>query len=418
MKIKAIRAREILDSRATPTVECEITLEDGRAYSASVPAGASKGQHEALELRDGDPRRYGGKGTLAAVNAVNSIIAPTLIGHEITDLTGIDRTMIALDGTRNKSNLGANSILSVSFAAARAASGSVGVPLYALVGGAYADRMPIPMMNILNGGAHATNNIDIQEFMIIPCGADSLAEAVRMGAEVYHTLRSLLIKHGYSTGVGDEGGFAPTLASEAKALSIICEAIEKAGYRAGTDIALGLDVAASEWYSDGVYTLPKRGERMNSEQLCDYILSLVRDYPIISVEDGAADVDLDGWVTLGRKLGDTGCLLVGDDLFVTDADRVAEGALRGIASAVLVKPNQIGTVTEAYAAIRTASHFGYKSIMSHRSGETEDTVIADLAVGFATHYIKTGAPSRSERVAKYNRLMRIESSLFSPKYGF
>ena len=278
--------------------------------------------------------------------------------------------------------------------------------------------MPVPMMNILNGGAHSTNNIDIQEFMILPIGADSFRDAVRVGAEVYHSLKALLIKRGYTTGIGDEGGFAPMLSSDEMALSLICEAIEKAGYTTGEDVVLALDVAASEWYSDGVYDLPKRKVRMNADELSDYIFTLIKNYPIISVEDGMAENDFDGWRTLGKKLGDKKCILVGDDLFVTDAQRIADGAKMGIANAVLIKPNQIGTLTETAEAIRCAAQCGYKSIMSHRSGETEDSIIADLAVGFGTHFIKTGAPARSERVAKYNRLMKIESELFCAEYGF
>lgn len=418
MQITKITAREILDSRANPTVEAEVTLEDGRSFAASVPAGASRGQNEAAELRDKDAARYGGRGTLAAVSAVNDIIAPALVGMSVTDNRSADSIMIALDGCINKSNLGANAILSVSFAMARAAAAAVGLPLYRYIGGAYQYRMPVPMMNILNGGAHAANNIDVQEFMILPIGAESFADAVRVGSEVYHALKGILSKRGYSSGVGDEGGFAPNLTSDEMALALICEAVEAAGYKLGDEVALGIDVAASEWYSGGVYTLPKSGEKMTSEELAGRIAGLVRKYPIISVEDGMADSDFDGWLTLGKTLGDGRGILVGDDLFVTDAKRIEEGAARGIANAVLVKPNQIGTLSETADAVSCAASRGYKSVMSHRSGETEDSIIADLAVGFGTHFIKTGAPARSERVAKYNRLMKIESELFCPEYGF
>ena len=418
MQIKKIVAGEILDSRSNPTVECEITLADGSSYRASVPSGASKGQNEAHELRDNDSSRFMGKGVLAAVSAVNDIIAPALEGKSVTDNRLADSIMIALDGCIKKSNLGANAILSVSFAMARAAAGALGVPLYRYVGGAYACRMPVPMMNILNGGAHASNNVDIQEFMIVPIGADSFREAVRMGSEIYHTLRGLLVKRGYTTGVGDEGGFAPMFTSDATALALICEAIEKAGYKPGHDVALALDIAASEWYKDGMYYLPKRKVNMTRVELSEYIISLIDGYPIISVEDVMGDEDLDGWRTFREKLGNKKIILVGDDLFVTDASRIENGAKEKIANAVLIKPNQIGTLSETNEAIKCAAGYGYKTVMSHRSGETEDDIISDLAVGFGTHFIKTGAPARSERVSKYNRLMRIESELFGAEYGF
>ena len=418
MKIAKIEAREILDSRANPTVECEVTLDSGIKYSASVPSGASRGVHEAHELRDKDPTRYNGQGVLAAVSAVNSVIAPALVGMPVTDNISHDTVMIALDGTQNKSNLGANAILSASFALAGAAAASWGLPLYRYIGGPHANRMPIPMMNILNGGAHSSNNIDIQEFMILPTGASTFAEGVRVGAEVYRALKKILEKEGYSTGVGDEGGFAPMLKSDKDALTLICRAIEKAGYNPGEDVHLALDIASSEWYSDGRYKLPKRGVTMTGEELCSYVEELVSEFPIISVEDGMAEDDESGWRILTERLKKKKTILVGDDLFVTNSERIRWGIDKNIANAVLIKPNQIGTLTETAEAIKCAESGGYKTIMSHRSGETECSIIADLAVGFGTHFIKTGAPARAERVAKYNRLMKIESEILESEYGF
>lgn len=416
MQITKITAREILDSRANPTIETEVTLENGKVYTASVPSGASRGQHEAIEKRDEDPSRYFGMGVRQAVDGINSKIAPLLVGQPITRHIECDSIMIALDGTGNKSNLGANAILSVSFALLRAMADSVGLPVYRYLGGAYRRHMPIPMMNILNGGVHASNNIDIQEFMIVPVGAGSFAEAVRMGSEVYKTLKVILEKHAYNTSVGDEGGFAPSLNSDAKALSIITEAIEKAGYRVGDEIALAIDVAASEWYKDGKYIQPKSKKEFTREKMAEYIYSLICDYPIVSVEDGMADDDIDGWRMLGSmSVGE--CMLVGDDLFVTDYRRISDYSAIPIANSVLIKPNQIGTLRETALAIDSANRVGYRTIMSHRSGETEDTLIADLAVGFGTEYVKMGAPARSERVAKYNRLMKIEDEIYSATYG-
>ena len=417
MYIKEIKAMEILDSRGNPTVKTNLTLSDGSVHSASVPSGASCGVGEAYELRDKDYSRYGGRGVLAAVAAVDDLVAPILVGKS-PDPVEADCLMIALDGCKNKSNLGANAILSVSVAVARAAAHVHGMPLYRYVGGFATGRLPIPMMNILNGGAHAANNIDVQEFMIVPHGARSFSDAVRMGAEVYHTLRTVLKERGYATGIGDEGGFAPDLSSDREALSLLVDAIERSGFRPGDDVSLALDVAASEWYKGGVYILPKSGERMTRDELSEYITSLVSDFPIISVEDGAADSDPYGWHILGESLSGTDTLLVGDDLFTTDPERIRWGRREGIANAVLVKPNQIGTLTECAEAIRQSTAAGYKYILSHRSGETEDALIADLAVGFSSHYIKTGAPARAERTAKYNRLMEIERELYCPEYGF
>ena len=418
VEIKSINAREILDSRSNPTVEAEVILSDGTEAVASVPSGASTGQHEAVELRDGDPTRYNRGGVLSAVSTVEEIIAPALVGMSAYETEEADAVMITLDGMYNKSNLGSNAVLSVSLALARAAAKSLGIPLYRYVGGSFASRMPVPMMNIMNGGAHAGNNIDIQEFMILPIGATSFAEAVRISSEVYHALRADLISLGLSVGVGDEGGFAPMLESDKQALDIICDAIEHAGYKTGDEVALALDIAASEWWEGSGYRLPKRKIDMTADELCNYVYSLVSEYPIMSVEDAMADEDTYGWKRLTEKFKEKKTILVGDDLFVTNADRIADGARDGIANAVLIKPNQIGTLTETAEAIRTAATYGYKTAMSHRSGETEDDIIADLAVGFGTHFIKSGAPARSERTAKYNRLMKIESELFSSYYGF
>ncbi len=418
VQIKRVSAREILDSRGNPTVEAEIILSDGSVGAASVPSGASRGQNEAWELRDSEEVRFHRMGVLRAVGNVNDVIAPALVGMSAYEHEEADSVMIALDGMYNKSNLGANAILSVSLALARAAANSVKMPLYRYLGGTLVNRMPVPMMNILNGGVHADNNLDIQEFMILPIGAASFSDAVRMGAEVYHSLKNILKSRKMSFAVGDEGGFAPSLESDSDALSIICEAIEESGYKPGEEIALGLDIAASEWYSDGIYRLPKRGVKMTADELCDYLEKIVEGYPVISVEDGMADSDHPGWRRLGERLSARKTILVGDDLFVTDSRRIIEGAKSQVANAVLIKPNQIGTLTEAAEAVKAAGLCGYKTAMSHRSGETEDSFIADLAVALETHFIKTGAPARSERTAKYNRLMKIESELFASVYGF
>lgn len=417
MNVKEICAMEILDSRANPTVRTTVKLYDGSEHSASVPSGASRGAGEAYELRDRDYNRYGGKGVLAAVAAVNDVIAPVLVDRK-PDPTEADSLMIALDGSKNKSNLGANAILSVSLAIARAAAYVHKLPLYKYVGGVGAARMPVPMMNVLNGGAHARNSIDVQEFMILPIGASSFADAVRMGCEVYHSLGTLLSEDGYLTGVGDEGGYAPNLSSDREALAFLVKAIERAGYRAGEDVCLALDVAASEWYRDGVYHTPKEGRNMSRAELAEYIASLVSEFPIISVEDGAADSDTEGWRMLRERIREPGIMLVGDDLFTTDPERIRWGASLGLANSVLIKPNQIGTLSECVEAVRASRDIGYKYILSHRSGETEDTSIADIAVGVGSHFIKTGAPARAERTAKYNRLMEIERELFCPEYGF
>ena len=409
-KIKEIRAREIIDSRANPTVEAEVILDDGSVGVAAVPSGASTGRFEAHELRDSDSARYQKKGVLGAVRNVCEVIAPALVGREAHESDKSDSIMIALDGMHNKSILGANAILSVSLAMRRAAAASVGLPLYEYLSGSADLKMPIPMLNILNGGAHAANNLDIQEFMIVPKGADSFREAVRVSCEVYHTLRRILLSRFLSVGVGDEGGFAPSLPSDEAAIEVILEAIGEAGYRAGEDVSLALDVASSEWWSDGSYFLPKRGVRMTSDELCEYISALVLKYPVISVEDGMGEEDKYGWKRLTERLGER-TMLVGDDLFVTDPERIERMGREGLANAVLIKPNQIGSVSETKEAIRVANSLGYSTVMSHRSGETEDTVIADLSVAFGTPYVKMGAPARGERTAKYNRLMKIEEEI-------
>lgn len=418
-KIKNITAREILDSRGNPTVEAVVTLTDETVGCASVPSGASTGMYEAHEKRDKDSKRYGGKGVLEAVRAVNEKISPALEGICACDQGAVDRIMLSLDHSDNKSELGANATLAVSLANAHAAAAHHGIELFRYLGGAAAKRLPVPMFNILNGGAHASNNVEIQEFMIVPVGAKSLSEAVRMGSEVYHCLGKLLREKGYSTTVGDEGGFAPDLKSDDEALELICDAISKAGY--GTDlIKLALDVAASEWYTNdasrAVYRMPKRGTEYVTEELIEYYSKLIEKYPIISIEDGLDQNDLDGWRALTERLGDR-IMLVGDDLFVTNENRLIHGIKNGIANAILIKPNQIGTLTETLNVIRRASECGYRYIISHRSGETEDTTIADLAVAINAPFIKTGAPCRGERTAKYNRLMRIESLLDAPVYS-
>ncbi len=415
-KIVSITAREIIDSRANPTVECEVLLSDGTHAAAQVPSGASTGINEAYELRDGDAKRYHKKGVLTAVKSIKEIIEPALVGMEVTDNDEADSVMIALDGMYNKSNLGANAILSVSVALAKAGSLSYGLPLYKYLGGAFVNKMPIPMMNILNGGAHADNNIDIQEFMIIPVGAPTFADAVRMSSEVYHGLKNILASEGYSTAVGDEGGFAPSLSGDEDAIKMILRAVESVGYTPGVDFMLGLDCAASEWKIGGGYRMPKRDIKYTSDALAEYICGLVEKYPILSVEDGMGEEDISGWKRITEMLSNTKTMLVGDDLFVTDAERVKNGIEAGVANAVLIKPNQVGTVTETVEAVNMARSSGYKTVMSHRSGDTEDTFIADLSVALSCDFIKTGAPARAERTAKYNRLMKIESELFSPIY--
>ena len=415
-EITKICAREILDSRGNPTLEAEVTLSDGTVATAEVPSGASTGINEAVELRDAMQDRYHKKGVLCAVENVNEKIHPALVGMDVTEIDEADSVMIALDGAYNKSNLGANAILSVSIALAKAGAESVGMPLYRYLGGALVKKMPVPMMNILNGGAHAGNNIDIQEFMIIPSGATSLSEGVRMCSEVYHTLKNILSSKGLSTAVGDEGGFAPMLPSDEEAIKMILSAIEKSGYTAGEDFMLGLDAAASEWYTDGGYVMPKRNKRYTSDELVEYFSELINKYPILSIEDAVGEEDNYGWRRLTERISKK-CILVGDDLFVTDPRRVSEGIAENIANAVLIKPNQIGTVTETAEAVFTAKAGGYKTAMSHRSGDTSDTFIADFAVALSCDFIKTGAPARAERTAKYNRLMKIESELFSSSYG-
>ena len=409
--IVSVSAREILDSRGNPTVEVDVILDTGSAGRAAVPSGASTGEREAVELRDGDAHRYGGKGVLGAVNNVNTEIAEALQGMDATDQIAIDRTMINLDGTENKGRLGANAMLGVSMAVARAGAMEVGLPLYRYLGGPMARTMPVPMMNILNGGAHATNTVDFQEFMIVPVGAESFADALRMGSQVFHALKKVLVARKLSTGVGDEGGFAPNLANDEDALKIIIEAIEAAGFQPGNDIALALDVAASELYRNGEYQFRKSGGAACSPKaMVDLYEGWLSEYPIVSIEDGMAENDWDGWKQLTERIGDR-CQLVGDDLFCTNSEILAKGIEQQIANAILVKVNQIGTLTETLEAMELAKAAGYNSIISHRSGETEDTFIADLAVATQAGQIKTGAPSRSDRVAKYNQLLRIEEQL-------
>ncbi|MBX6381677.1 MAG: phosphopyruvate hydratase [Microbispora sp.] len=406
--IEAITAREILDSRGNPTVEVEVLLDDYSTGRAAVPSGASTGQFEAVELRDGDKKRYLGKGVEKAVLAVTDEIADELIGFDAEEQRLIDQTMIDLDGTPNKGRLGANAILGISLAVAKAAADSADLPLFRYVGGPNAHILPVPMMNILNGGAHADTNVDIQEFMIAPIGAETFSEAVRMGAETYHSLKSVLKEKGYATGLGDEGGFAPNLPSNRDALDLIMTAIEKAGYTPGRDIALALDVAASEFHNDGVYTIDGKG--LSSAELISFYEDLVRSYPLVSIEDPLNEEDWEGWKAITASLGSK-VQLVGDDLFVTNPERLARGIREGAANALLVKVNQIGTLSETLDAVDLAHRSGYRCMMSHRSGETEDTTIADLAVATNCGQIKTGAPARSDRVAKYNQLLRIEELL-------
>ena len=402
--------REILDSRGNPTVEVDVLLEDGAMGRAAVPSGASTGAHEAVELRDGDAGRYGGKGVRRAVEAVNGPICDALTGLRATDQTGIDRALLELDGTANKGRLGANAILGASLATAKAAASSLGTPLYRYVGGVSAHVLPVPMMNIINGGAHADNPIDIQEFMIMPVGADSIADAVRTGAEIFHALKKSLSKAGHNTNVGDEGGFAPSLGSTTEALDFIMKSIETAGYRPGTDVYLALDCASTEYFKDGIYDLAGEGKKLTSAENADYLKALLDAYPIISIEDGMAEDDWEGWKLLTDAIGDR-CQLVGDDLFVTNTERLSRGIEEGIANSILVKVNQIGSLTETLAAVDMAHRAGYSAVMSHRSGETEDSTIADLAVATNCGQIKTGSLSRSDRLAKYNQLIRIEEDL-------
>jgi len=408
--ISDIVAREVLDSRGNPTVEVDVYLEDGTVGRAAVPSGASTGAYEAVELRDGDKERYLGKGVLKAVDNVNTIIAPELVGYNSLDQNLIDQIMLELDGTPNKGKLGANAILGVSLAVAKAAAESIGLPLYQYIGGVNAKTLPVPMMNILNGGKHADNNVDIQEFMVMPAGAASFADAVRMGAEVFHNLKSVLKAKGYNTSVGDEGGFAPNLKSNEEAIQVILEAISKAGYKAGEDIFIALDVAATELWQDGKYVLEGEGKTLSSEQLIDFYESLVNKYPVISIEDGLSEDDWEGWKKLTDRLGKK-IQLVGDDLFVTNTEKLAKGIETGTANSILVKVNQIGTLTETLDAIEMAKRAGYTAVISHRSGETEDSTIADIAVATNAGQIKTGAPSRTDRVAKYNQLLRIAEEL-------
>ena len=406
--IEAIGAREILDSRGNPTVEVEVVLEDGTFERAAVPSGASTGAFEAVERRDGDKGRYQGKGVQDAVDAVNEIIAPELIDEDASDQRRIDEIMIELDGTPNKGKLGANAILGVSLAVAKAAAESAGLPLYRYLGGPNAHILPVPMMNILNGGSHADTNVDIQEFMIAPLGAPTFREALRWGAEVYHTLKAVIKERGLSTGLGDEGGFAPNLSSNAAALDLILEAIEKAGFKPGTDVALALDVASSEFFKDGLYQF--EGEGRSTDYMVSYYEKLIRDYPLVSIEDPLSEDEWDAWTALTAEIGNR-VQLVGDDLFVTNPERLRKGIELHAANALLVKVNQIGSLTETLDAVEEAHRNGYRSMTSHRSGETEDTTIADLAVATNSGQIKTGAPARSERVAKYNQLLRIEEDL-------
>ncbi|MEX2582624.1 MAG: phosphopyruvate hydratase [Gemmatimonadota bacterium] len=409
--IEDIRAREILDSRGNPTVEAEVLLSSGALGRAAVPSGASTGEHEAVELRDGDENRYAGKGVLEAVSNVDEVIAPALQGMDPFDQAAIDRAMIELDGTENKGRLGANAILAVSLAAARAAADEVRLPLFRYLGGAMSNTLPVPMMNILNGGAHAANNVDFQEFMVMPVGFDTFSEGLQAGVEIFHSLKKVLSGMKKSTAVGDEGGFAPDLATNEEALEVILQAIDLAGYRAGEDIVLALDVAASELYRAGAYVFHKSsGERRTAREMVDFYADWSRRYPIRSMEDALDENDWDGWKALTEAIGDT-VQLVGDDLFVTNPVRLREGIERGVGNAILIKVNQIGTLTETIEAIDTATKAGYNSVISHRSGETEDTFIADLAVATGAGQIKTGSASRTDRVAKYNQLLRIEEIL-------
>lgn len=410
MYILDITGREILDSRGNPTLEVEVILEDGSWGRAAVPSGASTGSREALELRDEDKGRYGGKGVLKAVDNVNEVIAPELIGWDATDQKGIDNFMIALDGTPTKSKLGANAVLGVSLAVAKAAANYLEMPLYRYIGGTYAHLLPVPMMNILNGGKHAVDGPDLQEFMAMPIGAPTFAEALRWGVETYHSLKSVLKKRGYGVGIGDEGGFAPSLKTNEEAIEVIIEAIQKAGYEPGKDIWIAMDPAASEVYEDGKYHLKKEGRVLSSEEMVDFYTGWVEKYPIISIEDGLAEDDWDGFKLMMARLGDR-LQIMGDDLLVTNTEYIARAIKEKAANSVLIKLNQIGSLTETIAAVQMAQRHGWTAVTSHRSGETEDATIADLAVALNTGQIKTGAPARSDRVAKYNQLLRIEEEL-------
>jgi len=417
-----VYAREILDSRGNPTVEVEVELESGAFGRAQVPSGASTGTHEAIELRDGDPKRYLGKGVLKAVDNVNKIIAPKIIGYDATDQLSIDKLLIELDGTPNKSRLGANAILGVSLATAKAAADFFGLPLYSYIGGVNAKEIPVPMMNILNGGKHADSGVDLQEFMIVPIGGPNFKESLRMSAETFHTLKKVLKEKGYNVSVGDEGGFAPNLKSSEEAIQLIVEAIKKAGYEPGKDIFIALDPAASELYQDGKYVLSREGTVRTSDEMIDYYVSLVDKYPIISIEDGLAEDDWEGWQKLTKKLGHR-IQIVGDDLYVTDKKRLSRGIELKASNSILIKLNQIGTLTETLDTIETAKRAGFTAVISHRSGETEDTTIADLAVATNIGQIKTGSLCRTDRIAKYNQLMRIgeqlgESSIYRGKAVF
>jgi len=405
-----ILAREILDSRGNPTVEVDVILEDGTLGRAAVPSGASTGAHEAVELRDGDKTRYLGKGVLQAVEFVNGEIADALVGADALEQVELDEAMIELDGTNNKSRLGANAILGVSLAIAKAAADFTSQPLYRYIGGTSARTLPVPMMNIINGGEHADNPIDIQEFMIMPVSAETISHAIQMGAEIFHTLKKELSTAGHNTGVGDEGGFAPNLNSTKDALDFIMSSIEKAGYKPGEDVYLALDCAASEYYSNGIYDYKGEGKKLSSKENAEYLTNLVNNYPIISIEDGMDEDDWEGWKELTNLIGDK-CQLVGDDLFVTNSERLKKGIDEGCANSILIKVNQIGTLTETLEAVDVAHRAGYSSVMSHRSGETEDATIADLAVATNCGQIKTGSLARSDRLAKYNQLIRIEESL-------
>lgn len=413
LAIDHVKGREIIDSRGNPTVEAEVVLTDGTSCTGAVPSGASTGEFEAVELRDGDKARFGGKGVQTAVNNINTLICDAVKGLDPQDIYGVDRVMLDLDGTPNKSKLGANAILAVSMASARAAAESLGIPLYRFLGGLTGNNLPVPMMNILNGGAHAGNSVDTQEFMIMPVGAPSFKEALRRCTEVFHALQKILKSEGNTTAVGDEGGFAPDLKDDSDAIEYILKAVEKAGYKAGTDFVLAIDAAASEWKSEkgkGYYHQPKSGRKFTSDELISHWEELVAKYPILSIEDGLDEDDWDGWRNMTTRLGDK-IQLVGDDLFVTNTQRLSKGIDSACANSILIKLNQIGSVSETLEAIKMAHKAGYTAVTSHRSGETEDTTIADLAVALNTRQIKTGAPSRSERVAKYNRLLRIEEEL-------
>lgn len=412
LEIEKVIGREIIDSRGNPTVEAEVFLADGTVGRGAAPSGASTGEFEALELRDGDKSRFGGKGVTKAVENINTVINDALCGLDASDVYAVDRAMIAADGTKDKSKLGANAILAVSIASARAAAAALGLPLYRFLGGVNGDNLPVPMMNILNGGAHAANTVDVQEFMIMPVGAESFREGLRMCTEVFHSLAALLKENGLATAVGDEGGFAPDLASDEEAIEYILKAVEKAGYVPGKDFVLAMDAASSEWKGEkkGEYVLPKCGKHFTSKELVEHWRSLIDKYPIYSIEDGLDEEDWEGWQYMTKELGDK-VQLVGDDLFVTNTERLKKGIELGCGNSILIKLNQIGSVSETMAAVKMAHKAGYTAIVSHRSGETEDTTIADLAVALNSRQIKTGAPSRSERVAKYNQLLRIEEEL-------